>query len=414
MFKDYNKYLSASLKVYLFVLVLIFIMKLVGLDYFGIDVYNPIINNIDNICTQYKIDYLWYFITLYINLYLFLSITLKDNCNKIKLLTIMIMPLALILQYYKSKSSFTTIFVIIDFLYLLVVCILYKKLIKKEKITQSLVKRYILFSIFNIVVQCISLITRGVEYTNQNNLDYGFVKSVVLNLDYFIMLLIYYKILFMEGGIQKWEWEAFSSLQMKANLRNLQKRLQTKLHNFKIKTKQEKYAILIYLFLSLIWNTLSVIVVLFIAKLNHTFIECIFILSSFWLSKRVFGKAFHLSSMGQCFIVSNITYYVLNRITTPLGISIIVPIMLGVGLSYVTSKLTKKLYKPLYRGMPKDLFEETILKVEDRGSIKYNICYEYYIEKKLAINLSMKYHYSEANIRKILKITNKKIKELNK
>lgn len=198
------------------------------------------------------------------------------------------------------------------------------------------------------------------------------------------------------------------------NLKNLLKRLLKNLHSFKEKPKKVQYAILIYLFLSLIWNTLSVIVVLFIAKLNHTFIECIFILSSFWLSKKAFGKAFHLSSMVHCFIVSNITYYVLNRITTPLGISIIVPIMLGVGLSYVTSKLVKKLYKPLYRGMPKDLFEETILKVVDKDSIKYKICYEYYIEKRIAINLSMKYHYSEAGIRKILKIVNQKIKELNK
>ena len=47
-------------------------------------------------------------------------------------------------------------------------------------------------------------------------------------------------------------------------------------------------------------------------------------------------------------------------------------------------------------------------------SLKYNICYEYYIEKKLAVNLYMKYHYSEAGIRKILKMVNKKIKELNK
>ena len=41
MFKDYHKYLSTSLKVYLFVLVAIFIMKIVGLDYFGLDLDNP-------------------------------------------------------------------------------------------------------------------------------------------------------------------------------------------------------------------------------------------------------------------------------------------------------------------------------------------------------------------------------------
>ena len=48
MFKDYDKYLSISLKVYLFVLVIIIILKIVGLDYFGIDINNPIMIKINN------------------------------------------------------------------------------------------------------------------------------------------------------------------------------------------------------------------------------------------------------------------------------------------------------------------------------------------------------------------------------
>ena len=43
MFKDYDKYLSTSLNVYVFVLLLVFIMKLVGMDYFGLDTSNPTI-----------------------------------------------------------------------------------------------------------------------------------------------------------------------------------------------------------------------------------------------------------------------------------------------------------------------------------------------------------------------------------
>ena len=151
---------------------------------------------------------------------------------------------------------------------------------------------------------------------------------------------------------------------------------------------------------------------LLVATLNDTFIECIFILTSFWLSKGKFGKAFHLSSMSKCFIVSNISYYVLNRITTPLGISILVPIMLGVALSYVTSKLVKKTYKPLYRGMSKETFEETILKIVDKDSLKYKICYDFYINKKSDLSLSMKYNYSVVGIRKIKSRINDKIKEL--
>ena len=48
MFKDYDKYLSTSLKVYLFVLIIIFIMKIVGLDYFGLDYQSKLILYVDN------------------------------------------------------------------------------------------------------------------------------------------------------------------------------------------------------------------------------------------------------------------------------------------------------------------------------------------------------------------------------
>ena len=86
--------------------------------------------------------------------------------------------------------------------------------------------------------------------------------------------------------------------------------------------------------------------------------------------------------------------------------------MLGVGLSYFTSKLVKKTYKPLYKGMPKELFEETILKVVDKDSDKYKICYDYFINKKSALYLSTKYNYTEAGIRKIKDRINNKIKGL--
>ena len=89
------------------------------------------------------------------------------------------------------------------------------------------------------------------------------------------------------------------------------------------------------------------------------------------------------------------------------------PILLGVGLSYVTSKLVKKAYKPLYKGMPTDIFEETILKIVDKNSKKYKICYDFYILNQSDLSLSFKYNYSVAGIRKIKDRINAKIKELS-
>ena len=403
MFKDYDKYLSKSLKVYLFVLVCVFIMKIVGLDYFGLDINNQIIVKMSNFCLKFRLDYLYYFITL--NIYIYIMIycsTYKEKKLKSFSFIVSVISFISLITIKRYMNNFE-IFIFDTILYY-VSCIIYGKNFK------SVTKNHIFYLIINVIFQIISLFIRNITVKDMY-ID-NFILWTLMNFDYLILTIIYYKLSKTKGENVKWV-EVYGSSLKKIHLKNLLKKLQKNLHNFSKKEKVEKLSIIIYIIFSLIWNTLSLVLILFIAKLNDTFIECIFILTSFWLSKRTFGKPFHLSSMTHCFIVSNITYYILNRITTPLGISILIPIMLGVGLSYVTSKLVKKIYKPLYRGMPQETFEETILKVVDKDSDKYKICYDYYINKKRALYLANKYNYSEAGIRKITNVVNNKIKELN-
>ena len=405
MFKDYDKYLSASLKVYLFILVIVFILKLVGLDYFGLDVNNPLLIKISNFFTN-SLFYgdIYLYVSLCIQFYFYLGlVTDKRKLYKETLISIAIFYTiqCLLVSYYKIDWLYS----ILSFLLFIIVPSLASKKIQ--------IKKPIKYILIMLVYQFISLFIRNVGIGS----NYGnFLVDSLLNIDQLLLLAITYNIHFMKGGtgLCTVEQEVSSSLQMKKNFSNLLKKLQENYSNFKQFNKQEKATIIIYSILSLIWNIFTLVVVLLIGKLNDSLIECIFIISSFWLSKRVFGKPFHLKSMLQCFVLSNITYYVLNRITTPLGISILIPIMLGVGLSYITSKLVKKTYKPLYKGMPKEDFESTITKVADKGSTKYNICYDFFIEKQNAIYLAYKYKYTEAGIRKITSRVNDNIKALNK
>lgn len=398
MFKDYEKYLSTSLKVYLFVLVIIFILKLVGLDYFGIDVNNKFLLTIDNAILKYNIATIYQMITLYINVYIYYAIV--SNTKKVKIASIISCIVLVVLQFVLTHYKMQNYYVVFNFALL----IIGPMIIQKKIFIKKQVKILGLLLIYQIISLCVRNSNMEMIYNSK-------LIDAIMNFDQIVMLLITYEVYFKEGGLLCLQ-EAFLSLLKKLNLKNLLKKLQKNLHNFKQLDKKTKLTYVIYFILSAIWNIFSVIVILIVARLNHTFIECIFILTSFWLSKHTFGKPFHLSSMAQCFVVSNLTYYFLNRITAPLGISILVPIMLGVGLSYVTSKLVKKLYKPLYKGMPEDIFEETILKVVDKDSDKYKICYDFFIKKKSAISLSMKYNYSEAGIRQITKRVNDKIKEL--
>lgn len=402
MFKDYDKYLSQSLKVYLFVLVIIFIMKLVGLDYFGLDINNSIIIDIGNYLGNTKWGDVVCFITVCVQLYFYLGIV----CNKTKLHDWALLGGAINYLFQVILMMFDNM----DILYYFIsfgIMIFMPMIINKKFFIKKQIKYILILTIYQII----SLITRNINL----NYEYGnFLVDSILNLDQLLMLGINYNIVAMKGEDIKCqvELEAGLSLLKKINLKKSLIKLRKNLHNFKKQDKVSKITIIIYFILSLIWNLFTIFVVLFIARLNDTFIECLFILTSFWLSKRVFGKAFHLKSMIQCFIVSNLTYYFLNRITAPLGVSILIPIMLGVGLSHFTSKLVKKTYKPLYRGMPKELFEETILRVVDKDSEKYKICYDYFINKQSALYLSGKYNYSEAGIRKIKDRVNNKIKEL--
>lgn len=402
MFKDYDKYLSTSIKVYFFVLVIIFILKIVGFNYFGIDINNPTLLKMSDFLSNNHFGDIYYFATLYIEFYLYLCMA----CNKPKLY-----------KYALLGTILNFVFQIIvpnlkgfEFLYnvLCIFIMIFLPMIVNKKFQ---IKRQIIFIILLFVYELISLFVRNVGVANNYN---NFLVDVILNLDQLLLLIITYNLIFMKGGINlcgEILEVGFYSLK-KLNLKTLLKKLQENYHNFKKQNKETKLTIIIYLLLSLIWNILSILVVLLVAKLNQTLIECIFILTSFWLSKTSFGKPFHLSSMLHCFIVSNVSYYVLNRITTPLGISILIPIMLGVGLSYVTSKFVKKTYKSLYKGMPKELFEETILKVVDKNSDKYKICYDFYILKKSDLSLSFEYNYSVAGIRKIKDRINQKIKGL--
>ena len=403
MFKDYDKYFTVSLKVYLFVLFCTFILKLVGLDYFGI--------TSDFDLFPYKTLYAIYtYILLYFTTLILLSISCNDKSKKMKFYVLITYPFSFIISNLPRCIQSYPIYFIISFSYLYLLCLIFTKF----KDIKGVSKRYVVFTILNIFYQFISLITRDARVDSFNN---SFIVMFILNFDYILMLLISYNLYFKIGGKKLWNHyqveEVGSSLQKKINLKTLLKNLQKNWHKFKKLDRETKLAGIIYFILSFIWNTFTLVVVLFIAKLNNTLIECIFIISSFWLSKKIFGKAFHLKSMIQCFVISNLTYYILNRITLNIGISILIQILLGVGLSYLTSKLVKKMYKPLYRGMPKELFEETILKVTDKGSLKYNICYDYFVNRKSSISLSIKYNYSKDGIDKIKDRINAKIKELN-
>ena len=123
MFKDYDKYLSTSLKVYIFVLVFIFILKLVGMDYFALAIDNPTMIKINNFVAQFKIREIWYIFTLWLYAYIIISIVTNNKGLKSIIVAIIIttIDVACILTIkYKMNQFLMWLF---DFSLLYIGCI---------------------------------------------------------------------------------------------------------------------------------------------------------------------------------------------------------------------------------------------------------------------------------------------------
>lgn len=386
--KNIEKLLSQILKVYGILLIIVFILKLLGANYFEMAIDNPTIIKINEFIKYWRLENLWYAITLYINLYIVMAITCNDNSNKLKIFTLLLMPLALLTQYLKNFSS---LFIIADYIYPLIFCILYKH--KNIKYSNYFIFYIMLCTLF----QVISIITRG---NNIEILKDNFIFNFIYNFDYILMLLIFYKYYFM----QRSESLCLMAVCYFSHLLDLSKNLPIKLHKYyqnnKLLTKTEKISNSLFIPIYIAFNILTLVIILIIARLNNAFIEALFITLAFWLSKKSFGKPYHCKSVITCFLVSSITYYCLTRLTIEIGISFLIPILLGILLSYITTNLVKRNYdNKLYKGMPENDFMELITKVTD-NKLDIKMCKEFYCDRLTEREVAKKNNYCISSFEK--------------
>lgn len=395
MKKDLDKILSSTLKTYFIILIGIFIVKLFGLNYFGLDTRNEIIVLIDDLINRFHLEIVWYGITLYIYTYVILSISCTDKSIRMKVYTICSIPTALLAQYIKTTYTIPYLFILTDLLWLFMLSLLYIKFVKRDKIEKYNIGNYFVYCIINIIFQFISVFIRDINIIADNT---NFIMSFIGNIDYIILSLIAYELFFTKGGNSLWD----GVVGLFSHLLALLKSFPTKLQNFYLNNKSnsrfEKISNSIYIPLFILWNIFTLTTVLFVATLNHTFAECIIILCSFWINKRTFGKAFHMPTAFSCFVVSNITYYILNRITMPIGISLTISVILGIILCYITSKFVKT--KKLYRGMSLNEYNDNVLHFYDEKDIYYQIGKMFYVDRYSEQWIANTLSYSVPSIQK--------------
>ena len=346
MKKDFNKICIRTILTYFIIITMILLLKIINIDYFGIKYDNNLINTFSDFINKYKLENVWYSITLYIYTYFILSISCKDNSKRMKIYALIITLIGIPYKFFTNTIIDLKLKFILEFIFLLIPPIVYKKEFKRT------IKNIIIYLIINTLFQMSALYCKNIVYANDKSL----LMNMMFDIDYIIISLLFYYYYFNQKEVKElWEmvvgllsdlWHGFTQLLVfllessKHLIYGLKKQISTikKVLKSKKKEKLDNIVFLsVYYLLNIFWNVFTVILIIFIASINNMTITIIFVIFAFLFNKGKFGKALHLKSAFICFIISNISYYFISRLTLPIGTSYLVPILIGILMSYYTS-----------------------------------------------------------------------------
>lgn len=142
-------------------------------------------------------------------------------------------------------------------------------------------------------------------------------------------------------------------------------------------------------------------IIILLCRLNTILITTVFLLFSFLATTENANQNIYLRNIISLFLISNILYFLLNKILTNSSISIIIPILLGISFSYISNVLIKKEKTTeeiiFYRGMS-ELTLEKIGKENHLNNYEINLLKDFYCKRMTLLQLAIKYNYSKDTI----------------
>lgn len=409
MKKDFSKICIRTILTYFVIILMICCLKVFNVNCFGIKYDNNLINRFSDFVTNYHLENVWYSITLYIYTYFILSISCKDNSKKMKIYSLIITIIGIPYKFIMNLIPIKVLRYILEFVFLILPPLIYKKEIKNT------FKNIFIYLILNTLFQAITLYCKNlIVWTNQDK----FITNIMFDIDYIIMQLLFYHYYFgrkevtdlwkMVVGLLSDLWHGFmelpdSLLQLLKHLFYGLKKLKSTMKKvLKEKDKWKKLDNIVFLsfyyLLTTFWNIFTIVLIIYIANINNAAITITFTLFAFLFNKGKFGKPLHLKSAFWCFIISNISYYFISRLTLPIGTSYLVPILVGVLMSCFTALIVKYNTKGIYKGITEEELR-SICETKHFDKYKTDFLVDYYCNKMNYVQLHFKYKYSIDRLR---------------
>lgn len=295
-----------------------------------------------------------------------LLIIVKKKLNvKIIFSSMIILTILFIFSFIPYLKLFTFIFEII---YL----IIFAKIILKDKTYKIIIESMLVYLLIFIYQFLTSF------YKNIYLFKFSFIESLVLQLDYYSLLLITILTTYKKGDyIYVGRWQTFISIfsKRKSNKENVQQNQEN--------VQQIGYKI----FLIVLSIAQLMIVGTACYFVNNVILEFIIIFVSFVFMRQAFGKSYHSDSVLACTSLAIATFIIATRLSLPLWLSTLCNVFIGCLVAYIMhmwyfyARYTNKNGVTLHKGMHLDELDQ-LCEFSNLSEIAYNRLAMHYVEKK--------------------------------
>lgn len=304
-----------------------------------------------------------------------------------------------ILTMFKFLSVYK---IILEF----IVYVILGKILTRDKIYKIIIESIlilILFTIYQLLTVC---------YKNINKTDFNFITTTILQLDYYILLMLTILHEFKKGGYIYGRWKSFlvNFSKQKGNSQSLGK------NQTPIQQSKTKHDVGFKIFIVLLSVTQLAIVGTACYFINNTTYQFVIIFVSFVFMRHVFGKSYHADSVLTCTALSCFTFVLATKLVYPSYITILFNVIIGCLVAYIMHvwyyyfKYTSSSGITVCKGMSSEDLDN-LCKIHNLKPMEYNVLNCYYVKGYKLDKIAITYDYSIDNIKKIKANALKKLNE---
>lgn len=269
----------------------------------------------------------------------------------------------------------------------------------KDKWYKILLEVFIISMIF-ILYQGITLSYKNIFHT-AISMNIGFYESKILQIDFYILLMLTVLHNFKEGGYiyGRW-WQRF--LVVLSNKRRNEKSISRNQKVIQEDVENEFGYKLFALFIAIFQFALVWTLCYFI---NNTTWQFIVVFITFIVMRLCFGKSYHCKHIITCTALSCITFVATTRLSLPSYISVLCNVLNGTLLAYIMymvyyyHKYTTAQGITLCVGTSIETFQQAVDK-SLLSEIDYSILKYYYVDRKSILQIARIVGYSTESIKK--------------